>query len=78
MQDQAAALECQQQVFGAPADGQHPLARELRGHLRLDGPAQARLVDAQRRNAMALQGALDAAARGLDLGQLRHAATVTI
>ena len=68
MQDQGAALEPQQQVLGAPSDREDALAGQLRGHVPFDRPAQPVIVDAQLLDALPVGLALDAAARGFDLG----------
>jgi len=68
MQDHGAALELQQQIFGAPADRHDPLSGQLPGQLRFDGPTQPVLVNAQLADALAARLAFDAAPRGFDLG----------
>ena len=54
------------------------LAGELFGKVLFDGPAQPPVVDAQLFDARPSQRALDAAARGFDLGQFGHRGTAPI
>ena len=62
-------LELQQQVLGAPLDRRRSAGRRaVAGRCVIDRPAQAAIVDAQLPDALTGQRALDAAARGLDLG----------
>ena len=68
MQDHRAALESQQQIFGAPADRDDALPGYLRRHVLIDWPAQPVVVDAQFADTLAAGFAFDAAPRGFDLG----------
>ena len=73
----AAGLETDDHVLPAAIDGLDPLADQLGRHLeRVLRPRQARIEDLDVVEAPAGEHGLEAAANGLDFGQLGHAASV--
>src|SRR3954451_5064552 len=71
--ERATGLELEQQVLPPPADLGEALAVELHGHLaRVDGGRQPAVADVGAHHATAPEPRNQAAANGLDLGQLRH------
>jgi hypothetical protein len=72
MQDQRAALEPQQQVLGPASRRQHALPGDRSADRRADWPSQAPLAQNQLIYPSPAQGALYAAASGLDFGKFGH------
>ena len=70
MQDQAAGVEIDDEVLGAPADIADALAGNRRGEPRIDTPAQARLAEHERGDLPPAHCAAYSAARGLDFRKL--------
>ena len=72
-QENATALEPDDQILAAPLERRDALARELGRHLgRILGPRQPRVFDLDVLEAAADEHRLEPAANRLDLGQLGH------
>jgi hypothetical protein len=72
-QENATALESNNQILAAALDGDDALSLELGGHLlRLAGLHETRVVDLDALEASADECRFELRADGLDLGQLRH------
>src|SRR5687767_9990505 len=76
MHEQRAGVGAEQEVLGAPLETPDALGRERSWKATRDGPAQARLADFDASDGAADHVRGEAAARGLDFGQLRHGASL--
>jgi hypothetical protein len=72
MQDEAAALEVDEQVLGAPPHTAHGLSGNLSRKLRWYGPPQPRLAHDKSRDSAALDRGGNASTGRFDLWKFRH------
>jgi hypothetical protein len=76
-QEYTTRLEPKNQILAAPVDGLDNLALELGGDLpRLDRPGDARVEDLDSLESSTREYRLQASPDRLDLGELRHAASL--